>query len=80
MTEEVSSVGQDALKMNVQKLPEIPNHGAAGVLVLPLEASPENLVSPNLISENQVNHGKSNIKESALATTGVEEILLFDPP
>ena len=80
VTDEVCSVGQDAGKLNVQELQEIPNHGSAGVLVLPSVATVENLVSPNLISENQVNNGKSNIKESAQATVGVEEILLFDPP
>ena len=77
---EVCSVGQNAGKLNVQELQEIPNHGAAGVLVLPSVATAENLVSPNLISENQSNNGKSNIKESAQATAGVEEILLLDPP
>ena len=80
MTDEVCSVGQDAGKLNVQELQEIPNHGAAGVLVLPSVATVENLVSQNLISENQANNGKSNIKESAQATAGVEEILLLDPP
>ena len=80
VTDEVCSVGQNSGKLNVQQLQEIPNHGAASVLVLPSVATAENLVSPNLISENQVNNGKSNIKESAQATAGVEEVLLFDPP
>ena len=80
MTDEVCSVGQDAGKLNVQELQEIPNHGAAGVLVLPSVATTENLVSPNLISENQVNKWKSNIKAAAQITVGVEEILLFNPP
>ena len=80
VTNEVCSVGQDAGKLNVQELQEIANHGATGVLVLPSVATAEALVSPNLISENQVNNGKSNIKDSAQATAEVKEILLFDPP
>ena len=78
--DEVCSVGQDAEKLNVQELQEIPNHDAVGVLVLPSVATAEKLLSSNLISENQVNNGKSNIKESAQATAGVEENFLFDPP
>ena len=80
VTDEVCLVGQDAGKLNVQELQGIANQGESGVLVLPSVATAENLVSPNLISENQVNNGKSNIKESAQATAGVEDILLFDPP
>ena len=80
VTDEVCSLGQNARKLNVQELPEIPNHGAAGVLVLPSVSTAKNLVSPNLISVNQVNNGKSNIKELAQATARVEEILLLDPP
>ena len=80
VTDEVCSVGQYAGKLNVQELQEIPNQGESGVLVLPSVTNAENLVRQNLISENQVNKGKSNIKETAQATAGVEEIFLFDPP
>ena len=80
VTDEVCSFGQDAGKLNVQESLEIPNHGASGVLVLPSVTTAGQLLRSNLISENQVNKGKSNIKESAQATTGVEEIFLFDPP
>ena len=59
---------------------EMANQGAAGVLVLPLVATAGQLLSSNSISENQVNNGKSNTKESAQATAGVEEIILLDPP
>ena len=58
VTDEVCLLGQNARKLNVQELPEIPNHGAAGVLVFPSVATTKNLVSPNLISVNQVNNGK----------------------
>ena len=80
VTDEVCSVGQDARKLNVQELQEIANQGEAGVLVFPSVATAGQLLSSNLISENQVNNGKSNTKESAQATAGVEEIILLDPP
>ena len=80
VTDEVCSVGQKSGKLNVQELQETANQDEAGVLVLPSVATAEKLLSSNLISENQVNNGKSNIKESAQATAGVEEIFLFDPP
>ena len=59
---------------------KIANKGEAGVLVLPSVATAGQLLSSNSISENQVNNGKSNTKESAQTTTGVEEIILLDPP
>ena len=77
---EVCSVDQSAGKLNVEELQEIPNQDETGVWKFPSVATVENLVSPNLISEKQINHGKSNIKASAQATAGVEELLLFDPP
>ena len=80
MIDEVCSVGQNSRKLNVQELQETTNQGEAGVLVLPSVATAGQLLSTNSISENQVNNGKSNTKESAQATAGVEELLLFDPP
>ena len=80
MTDEVGSVSQDAGKLNVQELQEMANKGEACVLVLPSVATAGQLLSSNSISENQVNNGKSNTKESAQATAGVEEIILLDPP
>ena len=80
MTDEVGSVGQDAGKLNAQELQEMANKGEACVLVLPSVATAGQLLSSNSISENQVNNGKSNTKESAQATAGVEEIILLDPP
>ena len=56
------------------------NQGATDVLVLPSVATAGQLLSSNLISENQVNNGKSNTKESGQTTVGVEEIILLDPP
>ena len=77
---EVCSVGQDAGKLSVQELQEMANQGEAGVLVLTSVATAGQLLSSKSISENQVNNGKSNTKESAQATAGVEEIILLDPP
>ena len=56
------------------------NQGATDVLVLPSIATIGQLLSSNSISENQVNNWKSNTKDSAQATAGVEEIILLDPP
>ena len=53
---------------------------AGGVLVLPSVPSVRQLLNSPSISENQVTNGKSTNKESAQATTGVEEIILLDPP
>ena len=80
MTDKVCLVGQDAGKQNVQELQGIANQGESGVLVLPSVATAGQLLSSNFISENQINNGKSNTKESAQATAGVEEIILLDPP
>ena len=80
MTDEVGSIGQDAGKLNVQELQGITNKGESGVLVLPSVATAWQLLSSNSMSENQVNNGKSNTKESAQATAGVEENILLDPP
>ena len=80
ITDEVGSVGQDAGKQNVQEMQEMANKGEAGVLVLPSVATEGQFLSSYSISENQVNNGKSNTKESAQATAGVEEIILLDPP
>ena len=76
---EVGSDDQNAGKQNVQEMQEMANQGAAGVLVLPSVATAGQLLSSNSISENQVNNGKFNTKESAQATAGVEEIILLDP-
>ena len=76
---ETCSVGQDAGKLNDQELQDTPNQSAAGVLVLPSVATVEQFLNSESISENQVNNGKSNTKESAQATAGVEEIILLDP-
>ena len=74
------SVCQDAEKLSVKELQEIANQGEAGVLVLPSVPTAGQLLSSYSISENQVNIGKSNTKESTQATAGVEEIILLDPP
>ena len=80
MPGEVCSVCRDAEKLSVQELQEMANQGEADVMVLPSVATAGQLLSSNSISENKVNNGKSNTKESAQATAGVEEIILLDPP
>ena len=66
--DEVCSVDQNSRKPNVQELQGIANQGEASVWVLPSVATAENLVSPNSISKNQINNGKSNIKAAAQTT------------
>ena len=80
VTDEVCSVGKSLGKPNVHELQGIDNQGETAVRKLPSVATAENLVSPNSTSEKQINNGKPNIKASAQATAGVEELLLFDPP
>ena len=68
---EVCSVDQSSGKPYAHELQGIANQGEAAVRKLPSVATAENLVSPNSISEKQINNGKSNIKASAQATAGV---------
>ena len=77
---EVCSVAQDVEKLSVQELQEMDNQAVAGVLVLPSVPTVRKLLNSPSISENQVNNGKSNTKESAQAIAGVKEIILLDPP
>ena len=78
--DEVCSVDHSAGKLNAQELQEIANQGEAGVLVVPSVATSGQLLNSESTSGKKSNHGKSNIKAAAQATTGVEELLLFDPP
>ena len=80
MTDEVGSIGQHARKLSVKELQGIASQGEAGVLVFPSVPTEEQLLNSESFSENQVNNGKSNTKDSAQATAGVEEIILLDPP
>ena len=68
---EVCSVDQSSGKPYAHELQGIANQGEAAVRKLPSVATAENLVSPNSISEKQINNGKSNIKASAQATAGL---------
>ena len=77
---EVCSVDQSSRKSNVHKLQELANQNEAVVWEFPSGITAEKLVSPKSPSEEKINNGKSNIKASAQATAGVEELLLFDPP
>ena len=70
----------NAEKLSVQELQGIASQGEAEVLVLPLVAIAGQFLSSKAISENQVNNGKFNTKESDQATAGVKEIILLDPP
>ena len=76
MTYEVGSIGHHAGKLSVQELQGIASQSEA----VPSVPTAGQLLSSNSISENQVNSGKSNTKDSAQATAGVEEIILLDPP
>ena len=80
MTDESGSSGQHAGKQSVQELQEMTNQGAAEVFVLPSVSTEGQLFNSESISEDQVTNGKHNTLESAQATTGVEEIILLDPP
>ena len=80
MTDEVDSIGHHAGKLSVQELQGIASQGEEEVLVLPSVPTAGQLLSSKSISEKPSNNGKSNIKESAQATAGVEEIILLDPP
>ena len=80
MTGETCSVGQNAGKLNAQELQETPNQGEAGVVVLPSVATAGQVLNSESTSGKESNHGNSNIKATAQTTTGVEDILLFDPP
>ena len=77
--------GNMTLELNIfhlnskHKLVENENQGTDEVCSV--DQNTEMLVSPKSPSEKKkVNNGKSNIKASAPATAGVEELLLFDPP
>ena len=77
---EVCSVGQNTGNPNVHELREIANQGEAGVSKLPSVITAKQLVSSKSISEKQFNNEETSIKAAAQTTTGVEEILLLDPP
>ena len=80
MTDEVGSIGQHARKLSAQELQGIASQGEEEVLVLPSVATARQLLNSKSISEKPSSIGKFNIKELAQATTGVEEIILLDPP
>ena len=80
VTDEVYSVGHNAGKLNVQELQGIANQGETAVRKLPSVTTAGQLLSSESTSGKKINHGKLNIKATAQTTTGVEEILLLDPP
>ena len=80
MTDEVGSIGQHAEKLSVQELQGIASKGEEEVLVLPSVPTAGQLLNSKSISEKPSSIGKFNIMESAQATTGVEDIILLDPP
>ena len=80
VTDEVCSVDQSLGKPNVQELQGTATQDEAVVWVLPSVATAEQLLSSESISEKQFNNEESSIKAVAQTTTGVEEILLLDPP
>ena len=80
ITDEVVSNGQHAGKLSVQQLQGIVSQGEEEILVLPSTPTVRQLINSESISEDQVTNGKSNTIQSVQATTGVEEIILLDPP
>ena len=80
MTDEVYSVDQDAGKQNVHELQGIDKQGETAVWELPSVVTVEQLLSSESISEKRFNNEEASIKAAAQPTTGVEEILLLDPP
>ena len=80
ITNEVVSNGQHAGKLSVQELQGIVSKGEEEVLVLPSSPTVRQLINSESISEDQVTYGKSNTMEPAQTTTGVEEIIVLDPP
>ena len=80
VTDEDCSVDQSLGKPNVQELQGTATQDEAVVWVLPSVATVEQFLSSESINEKQFNNEESSIKAAAQTTTGVEEILLLDPP
>ena len=80
-TDEVCSIDPNAEKPNVHKLQELIKEneaisGGLNALVTPTES----MISPTSLSEKKFNKNESSMKAVAQATSGVEELLLLDPP
>ena len=80
ITDEVVSNDQHAGKLSAQELQGIVSQGGEEILVLPSTPTARKLTNSESISEDQVTNWTPNTMESAQATTGVEEIILLDPP
>ena len=80
ITDEVVPNGQHAGKLSAQELQGIVSQGDEEILVLPSTPTASQLINSKAITEDQVNIWAPNTKESAQATTRVEEIILLDPP
>ena len=79
--DEVCSVGQNARKPKAPKLQsELVNQDETADGELSASVTPEPLVSPKSPSEKEVNKKETSMRAIAQATTGVKELLLFDPP
>ena len=80
ITDEVVSNDQHAGKLSAKELQGIVSQGGKEILVLPSTPTARQLTNSESISEDQVTNWTPNTMESAQATTGVEEIILLDPP
>ena len=80
ITYEVVSNGQYAGRQSVQVLQGVISQGDEEKLVFPSTPTESQLFNSKAITEDQVNNWASNTMESTLATAGVEEIILLDPP
>ena len=80
ITDEVVSNGQRAGKQCAQELQGVISQGDEETLVLPSTPTTSQLLKLKAISEDHFNNWSPNTMESTQATTGVEEIILLDPP
>ena len=80
ITDEVVSNDQYAGKQSAHELQGINSQGDEEILVLPSTPTMSQLINSEANTEDQVNNWTPNTMESAQATTGVEEIILLDPP
>ena len=80
ISDEVVSIGQCAGKQCVQELQGVISQGDEEILVLPSTPTASQLLNSTAITEEQINNWEPNTMEPAQATTGVEEIILLDPP
>ena len=80
--DEVCSIGQNAGKPNAPNLqPELGKEGEVIDWELATSITPaEPMVSPTSPNEKKFDKKEPRMKAAAMASVGVKELLLFDPP